>query len=70
MTLLYPHAERAVSISPASFRTEDAANYQAWVTRAAKQPMALESVIWDGSSQDVMKSRLNTVVCVTPMSQS
>ncbi len=43
-TTLTPSRNEAVSKFRASFRTEDARNYQAWVAKAAKQPLALEAV--------------------------
>lgn len=43
-TTLSPGRNEAVSKSRVSFRTEDAINYQAWVAKAAKQPMTLETI--------------------------
>jgi uncharacterized zinc-type alcohol dehydrogenase-like protein len=43
-TTLTPSRSEPVSRSRASFGTESATNYQAWVAKAPKQPMALETI--------------------------
>ena len=43
-TTLTPSRNETVSKSRAGFRTGDATNYRAWVAKAAKQPLAFESV--------------------------
>ena len=43
-TALTPSRNEPGSQSRASFRTDDATQYQAWVAKAPKQPMVLEAV--------------------------
>src|SRR6266852_4017821 len=43
-TVTQSHNEPATVQSSRSFRIGDAMNYQAWIAKAAKQPMVLETV--------------------------
>jgi hypothetical protein len=45
-------------------------NYKAWMAKAAKQPMVLETVDLGPLGPRRLKSLSNTAVCVTPISPS